>query len=161
MNDSNLLDLTPQEIMKQIRERIQAAHDTHTIGCYVHRGTLGIEEVRCKCCGDPVRKLIPHEDFSETRIVDGRPVIVQRLMLGTLPNYTEIRIEFDDGSRHVTLACDCCAGKFTLDDLEWLYCYDLAEWLTDGDHASVGFWIQQLKRKPTDFVVYPPGMVAM
>ena len=147
-------------IKDKVLARIQTADGKKHLGKYVHRGTMGIEEVCCKCCGDPVRKLMPDENFTEERIVNGKHILVQRLILGTLSNYSEVRIEFDDGSRHITTVCEHCGPKLTVDDLEWLYCSDLQEWMVDGDHANPSFWEAMDKRKPIGFVVFPPGVVA-
>lgn len=141
-------------------DRIKEAHKERAIGCYVHRGNFGIEEVRCKCCGDPVRKLMPHPDFQEERLINGKRVFAQGLMLATTAAYTEVMMDFDDGSRHVTVMCEECAKRLTLEECEWLYCGDLEEWMVDGEHASDGFWEQQASRTVVNFVVYPPGVVA-
>lgn len=143
------------------KARIAEAHKDRAIGCYVHRGNFGIEEVRCKCCGTPVRRLMPHPDFSEERLINGQRVWVQAMTLGTCPEYTEVMMDFDDGSRHVTVVCQDCSKHLTLEQCEWLYCGDMEEWMVDGEHASEGFWEKQSCRTIVNYKAYPPGVVAV
>lgn len=140
--------------------RVANARKTHDIGRYVKFGSMGIEEVSCKCCGVPIRKLIPDDRFAESRNINGRNVVCERLVLSTLPNYVEVMIYFDDGSKHVTFMCEEDSKKLTNDQLEWLYCADLNEWLHDNSAASDNFWSQQYQRQPIGFKAFPPGTLA-
>lgn len=107
--------------------RIEAADTKRQIGTYVRWGPSGIEEVLCKQCGTPVRGFVIHPDHQERRSINGKEVVFERLVMATFPTYTEITIDFDDGSHHVTVTCDECAKKTTLADLEWHYATDMLE----------------------------------
>lgn len=145
---------------EKLLERIEAARAHKPIGRQVVYGTAGIEEVQCKCCSSPLRKMIPDDRFQEVREINGQRVVCERLTLGTLPSYTEVLITFDDGSKHVSAICKQCGDELTLADIEWMYCCDLNEWLLDGSNASDGFWEAQLRRTPVSFKVFPPGEIA-
>ena len=147
------------DMIQLVNQRIAAAKEP-VCAQHVARGQFGVEEIRCKCCGTQLRTLMPDDRFAEQRMLNGKMVWVERLMLGTLAPYNEIMVYFDDGSRHVTLLCGDCAQKITNDDLEWMYCADLKEWMTDSTPDDVIFWMQQLRRNPISFKVFAPGTVA-
>lgn len=140
--------------------RVSAARALKPIGRYIKFGSMGMEEVVCKCCEKPIRKLGPDDRFSEVRNVNGKNVVVERVTLHTLPSYCEIMLHFDDGSKHATFMCHDCSKTLTNEELEWLYCCDLNEWLMDNSSASEHFWAQQLRRIPTSFKAFPPGTIA-
>lgn len=141
-------------------ERVAVARAKKDIGRYVRYGTAGIEEIDCKLCGRAIRKLVPHESFSEVREINGKRIVVEKLTLATLPLYTEVSITFDDGSKHVTNLCSLCADGLTLADCEFIYCCDMNEWLLDNSTASDNFWSQQATRVPVSFRAFPPGTIA-
>ena len=149
--------MTPREA---VIARITKAREEKPIERYVKFGSMGLEEVDCKCCGKAIRKLGPDDRFSEVRNVNGRNVVIERLALHTLPSYSEMMLYFDDGSKHATFICDQCASTMTNEKLEWLYCCDLNEWVMDNSSASDDFWEQQGKRVPVSFKSFPPGQVA-
>lgn len=149
--------MTPRE---DVIDRVAKARALKPIGRYVKFGNMGMEEVNCKCCNKAIRKLGPDDRFSEVRNVNGKNVVVERLTLHTLPSYSEIMLHFDDGSKHATFMCDSCASSLANEDLEWVYCCDLNEWLMDNSSASDNFWAQQMRRKPVSFQAFPPGVIA-
>lgn len=148
------------ELHQALKSRIDAAKQHKDCGRYIKYGKAGIEEVTCKCCGDPVRTMVPDDRYQEVREIKGKKVICERLVLMCLPAYTEIMIEFDDGSAHATVICSCCAEKLDLKEVEWLYTMDLQEWMLEPNNLSDNFWEQQVRRKPISFKVFPPGTVA-
>lgn len=131
--------------------RIEAAHAVRPIGNYVLWGPTGIEEVLCKECGTPVRGLVVHPGHSERRSINGKDTVFERMVMATFPEYTEITIDFDDGSHHVTVSCSKCAQSMTLADVEWHYCTDMLEmdieskgelaWQYFADRLPVAFHI--------------------
>lgn len=140
--------------------RVALARESKPIGRYVKFGSMGMEEVSCKCCGKAIRKLGPDDRFSEVRNINGKNVVVERLTLHTLPAYAEVMLYFDDGSKHATFICSSCSSHLQEEQLEWLYCCDLNEWLMDNSSASEHFWAQQLRRRPIAFKAFPPGQIA-
>lgn len=146
---------------EEVLARVKEAHTIRPIKRYVLHGTSGVEEVQCKCCDNPLRHLAPDDRFQEVRKIRGKNVIVERLILITLPTYIEVMMTMNDGSRHVTAICADCVKELTMDDMEWIYCCDLHEWLFDGSQdISDSFWAAQLARKPISFEVFPPGVIA-
>ena len=143
---------------EEVLQRIEKAQSRAKHPSYVKRGSMGIEEVSCKCCGGAVRRLAPDDRFHERREINGRTVLVERLALMTLAAYTEVRIVFDDNSAHVTVLCEHCAKKLTVADLEDLYGLDLAEMLKESGSLP---WDLFSDRKPVSFEVLPPGQVAL
>lgn len=121
----------PVEKLKQCRERafdrVETANTKREIGSYVRWGVAGMEEVICKECGTPLRGLVPDPTRRERRTVNGKEVVFERLVMATFPEYTEITMDFDDGSHHVTVACKSCADKLKLEDMEWHYATDMLE----------------------------------
>jgi hypothetical protein len=69
--------------------------------------TGAIEALQCKICGttiaDTVERIIGYE---MTR--GGQRIKVVNRQFTRLPNYREVKIEFDDSSNHVTNGCDKC-----------------------------------------------------
>lgn len=125
---------------------------------YVKYGSAGIEAIHCKLCGQPLRELRPDDRFQERRTINGRDVIVERLALLTLQPYTEVRIDFDDGSHHVTCLCQECANSLTVEHLEAVYAMDM-----DVMQAEAGGfpWELYATRVPVAFEVFPPGKLAV
>lgn len=120
-----------QKLLKDSRDaamrRVAAANDKRPIHNYVKYGKFGIEEVGCKSCGQVLRGLASNPSMSERRIINGKEVIVERVGMVTTPQYTEVTIDFDDGSHHITLCCKDCAKKMTIEDAEWHYAVDMFE----------------------------------
>lgn len=87
----------------------------------------GITQVNCKC-GEPLRTMQVVEDAVRTLQSKGQRVLVQRERLRNLPAYTEMSLEFDDGSRHVTPVCRSCAIGVTPEIANKYYLMDLLRW---------------------------------
>jgi len=92
-----------------------------------------IDAVYCKMCGCKIKSLIPDDRFEESKTINGKIVIFQRLILAETSNYREILIEFDDGSAHVTCACNSCIAKMQSADLEEIYATDMDDWVGDEE----------------------------
>lgn len=125
---------------------------------YVKYGSMGIEEVSCKLCGNPVRHLAPDDRFHELREIKGKKVVVERLVLVTLPTYREVKITFDDNSHHVTVVCSDCVSKITPAILEDIYSLDLAEMLRETGSLP---WELMADRVPVSFTVFGAGEFAL
>ena len=82
---------------------------------YLKSTSLGDDkdEVLCKLCG--------------TQIMNEKAV---RDKVKLVPNgmYTEITIEFKDGTAHETSICKDCAKKPLTDKLEFIYMSDMKQW---------------------------------
>lgn len=129
--DTMTSDKNVQKHLKDARDaamaRITAANDKRPIHSYVKYGKFGIEEVGCKSCGQVLRGLVSDPSMSERRTVNGKEVVVERVGMATFAQYTEVTIDFDDGSHHVTLCCRECAKKMTIEEAEWHYAVDMFE----------------------------------
>lgn len=141
--------------LKNARERafkrIEDAHAKREIGSYVHWGETGIEEVICKECGTPLRGYVPLPTHRERRTIDGKETVFERMVFATFAAYTEVTIDFDDGSHHVTITCKDCAQKLTLEDIEWHYATDMYE--MDVETKGEMKWQFYADRKPVAFHV--------
>lgn len=73
----------------------------------------GIVEVRCRGCEAVIRKLIPDDTHRETKKINGKSVVFERLVLACLPNYREVLMACADGSAHVACMCASCAEGLT------------------------------------------------
>lgn len=151
-------DMTKEQRKAVLDQRIAAVKASRPFGDYIVRGSAGIEQVVCKICGTPVRKLVPDERFRESRVVGNREVIVERLVFMTLPMYNEIAILFDDGSRHISVSCSNCVTKITNEDLEWIYLSDVQEMMSDAGAEGLNL-AYYAHRVPVSFVVSPKGEV--
>lgn len=152
--------MTPAERKAVVDQRMAAAESKKKIGTYVNRGSAGIEQVVCKMCGTPVRKLVPDEKFREVRVIGDKEVVVERLVFMTLPTYNELALYFDDGSRHITVLCTECAPKVRNEDLEWIYMSDVKEMMLDAGAEGLNL-AYYAHRIPTSFSVTPPGEVTV
>lgn len=107
-----------------------------------------LTEIRCRVCGVPIAKLIPH-DAPTVRRQGAQTIITERMVLGYLPNYREVLLEMDDNSLHVT---NCCADHVdTLrDPVEAAkgYVKDLTQWSSEGVTLSDAVCV----RKPVAFL---------
>lgn len=82
---------------------------------YVTRTDEGaIDEVLCKRCGNVLRK-----GGAETRA------------------YSEVQLDFSDGSRHITPLCTKCSSGLKHSDLEAIYCADMLELSNEEEMAKV------------------------
>lgn len=124
---------------------------------YVKYGTAGIEEINCKLCGQHLRELRPDNRFREKRNINGKDVIVERLVLATTPFYNEVAIFFDDGSRHVTILCNECAAALTMDQANAVYVMDMDVLQKEAGNFP---WEVFADRVPVSFEVFPPGKSA-
>ena len=86
-----------------------------------------IEEVRCKLCDAPIRALISDDRFFEQTVIGTQTIQKFRMVMATLPNYQELEITFDDGSKHVTNTCKACSTGLRTIDLEDLYAIDMEQ----------------------------------
>lgn len=118
---------------------------------YVHGNAGEIHSVLCKLCRSVMRMQVEDPDYSESRKVNGRDVIVKRMYLRTLANYGEITIEFDDGSAHVTPLCKECCKSVQVSDLESIYCADMEQLLSEESSTAPMNWGVWSKRKPIGF----------
>lgn len=100
---------------------------------YVTTVDGNITEVRCKGCGNVIRKLVVDGSFGAVERVRGQTIVRERLALTCLPNYREALIQLEDGSKHVTCICDACVPR--LDDpaqAQAMYQKDLDQFEKEG-----------------------------
>lgn len=107
-----------------------------------------VEAIFCKICRTLIRGLVEDERFQDVVSRGGKIIVYKKLIMASFASYTEIEIEFDDGSKHVTSCCRQCANRLQSDDLEELYSADLAQWEQEG--AKLGGNIGE--RKPVKIV---------
>lgn len=110
---------------------------------YITEDRSGITEVRCKCCGALIKKLLPDSKGEQIERREDRVVVRERLVLTTLPNYREVEIEFDDGSKHITPCCADCANHLDEELIEAMYAADLDRWQKEAMD-----WDHMARRKP-------------
>lgn len=130
----------------QVFAIIEAEDDKRPIHSYVKYGSMGIEEVTCKSCGMPLRSLESLPQTGKKRKIGGKDHVVENVAIVTRDQYTEVTIDFDNGSHHVTLCCKDCAKKMTLEDAKWHYATDLLELDTESKGAL--FWDLFINRVP-------------
>jgi len=118
----------PQEIRDKINRtksrrpgKVKAFILTHPLSPGV------VETVNCKLCDLPIRTLIPDERFFEQTVIKGQTIKRERLIMASLPNYQELELTFDDGSKHVTATCKNCSNNLTIEDLEDMYAIDMEQ----------------------------------
>jgi len=117
---------------------------------YVKRARGQIETaVFCPLSGNQIKGLIVLDDLQEKQRIGNTLVIRERVAVSQLDNYTEITIEMDDGSAHVSAICKSVAAGLTLAQLTELYEADMAQVLHD-EEAGRGevLWEFWENRKP-------------
>jgi len=125
-----------------------AVHSKIARGGYVDR-------VLCKLCGGTIKHLIPDELPVEVLRVKDRTMVYHRMILAELPNYVEVKIDFDDGSAHITHICKACFKSLQDDDLETLYVGDMQQQMAEEDAGySEALWHFWDKRKPIGFKLF-------
>jgi adenylate cyclase len=82
-----------------------------------------VEKVTCKNCGAVLQNLVPDENYTKTEKLKGKIIIYKYLVMAQTPNYDELTIEMEDGSKHVTPICKICKNKSI--DIESIYQADL------------------------------------
>jgi len=116
---------------------------------HVTYGMGGITEVRCKTCNAPIKVMKPVPEFEETKVIKGKTFIYQRLVLAETPQYSEIEIEMDDGSLHITPTCKDCIKHMDTDTLQDMYTADLSQHHIDEEKGlGAVLWEHMLDRKP-------------
>lgn len=70
-----------------------------------------IWKVNCPCCGTTIRHMIPDDSMSVSEHANGKVVVRERLVLACLPNYREVLMQMDDGSKHVAPMCAQCVDE--------------------------------------------------
>ena len=140
-----------EEAFKAIQGRARKAEKLGKVSIpdYVKFSRFGIDQVLCKCCGCVIKGTVIRDDWTETRMINGKPVIFQRLALAQLAEYAEVEILFDDGSRHVTCCCVHCSEHLTPDHLEHIYCCDMLMWEKEAAATNTHVaWERYEKRRP-------------
>jgi len=109
-----------------------------------------IKEMFCKVCGDVIAA---HEDRLKERKVGwgGKIIEVRQARFTRKNNYCELKMEFQDGSAHVTNGCTkCLHPNLSTDQLYELHRADL---LLDGGQHTV----RNLQRVPIEAVAIRQG----
>ena len=91
-------------------------------------------EVRCPLCSVPIRKMVPSDEHQETKKINGKIVVFQRLVFACLSNYREVLVEAGGGpgddfitSAHVMCMCAECAADLTMEQAQALHDKDMRE----------------------------------
>lgn len=82
-----------------------------------------VEKVTCKNCGSVLQNLVPDERYTKTEKINGKIIIYKYLVMAQTPNYDELIIEMEDGSKHMTPICKVCKTKSI--DINSIYQADL------------------------------------
>jgi hypothetical protein len=77
---------------------------------YIKRKDGKVHSIQCKMCGATIADTVERTIGFEVNRRGERIRVVNR-QLTYLPNYREIKIEFDDGSSHVTNGCANCLSE--------------------------------------------------
>ena len=88
------------------------------------------DEVVCSLCGEAI--------MNEKEIMG-------RLKLVPTGAYTEITIEFTDGSAHETSVCKTCSKKLTQEKVEYIYMSDIAQWQREMPNESFDHMNKEIK----------------
>jgi len=118
----------------KLKKRKDKVKDNRYSRKYIDRdGSGNITAVYCKGCGKQIKG------------------INSRGLLFPYGNYTEVTIEFDDKSAHITPVCKKCANVQTKEDMEALYISDLEDFdIEEGLYPSGNdkVWDIYLSRTP-------------
>jgi len=116
---------------------------------YLKYGEFGIEEVRCKLCSSVIKRLAVVPDLERVERRGTQTIVTQPVVLKELANYTEVLMEMDDGSAHVTPMCIECAKSVQAEDLEDMYEIDMGQASKD-EELGLGevYWESWADRKP-------------
>lgn len=111
--------------------------------------TGGLQEIFCKACGTSIGG-VQETIKGRRREGDGRWVEDRTSGFRRFSNYVEIKMQFEDGSFHVTNGCrNCLNDKLTPEQLQELHHADMD---IEGTPSS-----QAMKeRKPVRVVVFRP-----
>lgn len=109
---------------------------------YMRSGPNGnIDKVLCKGCGAVLQSLVPDERYTYSKIVNGQKVVYKMLVMAQTQQYSEVAIEMEDGSAHITALCQTCATHPP--NLQDLYAADLSRL------SEIGGDVEQMgKKKP-------------
>ena len=119
---------------------------------HVKFSKYGIDQVLCKCCGAAIKGTVVSDEWAETRIINGKTVVFQRLVQAELAGYAEIEILFNDGSKHITHCCAACISHITVDHLEDMYCCDMETWQAEAGRQNTEIvWEANADRIPISF----------
>jgi len=130
--------------------------DAKPLKCKVHTniGRGGdIREVRCKLCACAIKSLVVDDSFREVKKTKNRTMVYERLVLAELANYVEIKIDFNDGSKHITHICKKDYKELSVEDLETLYVGDLQQMIYEGGLSDEHMEIWGIRR-PTGFSLF-------
>lgn len=97
--------------------------------------------IYCKGCGRKIKGERLHGNPERQKLDDPgmrqrTVLLLQRVVVGPLPGYTEVVIEMEDGDRHETHICEGCLTK--LDDPEALAAFYLADLETMAEEFARG-----------------------
>lgn len=147
----------------EIPERLAQTYDRHQYASYESVpkwdyctvNQFGqIEEVYCKCCGDRVMGLREWGDPEVYDSKDKQNTVIVRQKVRVLPfdNYAMAIMEMQDGSKHLTVACQHCCDKLremTPEQLHAFYVADLASLAeTASSKREMDYVDKMYERKP-------------
>jgi len=113
-----------------------------------------LEEILCKGCAAPISGLIEDDRLQDVKVIGGVRTIIRKMIWASHPNYAEITVNFNDGSKHVTNICTKCVTTLTIPDLEGMYAADLEAWeeIEDRGGGKVN-WELYGSRTPVGFML--------
>jgi hypothetical protein len=117
-------------------------------------GRFEMTGINCKICGSVIAGPVDSGMHSKTERIGQREIIYRTLLFSRYSQYTEIEIEFNDGSHHVTHLCKQCIPRVTEPGmLERLYVADLAQFIHEdlvGVHQNIWDGLDMMiTRQPT------------
>jgi|SRR5580765_2997296 len=88
--------------------------------------SMSLEELFCKVCGTAIGGLVTQ--VKGTRITrEGKQIEEQIIRFRRYHNYVEVKMQFEDGSYHVTCGCNqCMSVNLTPEQLDELHQADMS-----------------------------------
>lgn len=91
-------------------------------------------ELRCRGCATVIGSHIPDDGHRETKVINGKPIVFERLIFARHANYREVLMDCDGGaggdyrpSAHVACMCVKCAEAATVEQLQAHHDLDMEE----------------------------------
>lgn len=93
-------------------------------------GRHDMVRINCKICGSIIGGPVDSGEHAKTERVGQQTIIYRTQTFSRFALYTEVEIQFDDGSKHVTHLCKQCIPRLNEPGmLERLYVADLAQFV--------------------------------
>lgn len=105
-----------------------------TLAVKIEERRRRIVRVGCPICDRTLQDLVVvgGENNEWVERVNGKDYIVRHVMLAPTDAYREAKIEFDDGSMHVTPICDRCINAATEAQMQEIFDSEVKRWKSCG-----------------------------